>query len=89
MSSEREVWEVWQGRTCVCSRTMRLTEAQARNKVENERRFGWHMEAVPVGYCRHCKLTAALRHGELCEWCGSNDTNRVAVEAGQTRGDRT
>jgi hypothetical protein len=38
-------WEVWQGHALICSYKMGLTEAQARNKVENERRFGYHMEA--------------------------------------------
>lgn len=42
------VWEVWQGRTLVCSAKMGLTEAEARNKVENERRQGYFMEARPV-----------------------------------------
>lgn len=43
------VWEVWQGNTLVCSRHMKLTESEARNKVDNERRMGWHMEARPAG----------------------------------------
>lgn len=42
------VWEVWQGRTLVCSAEMGLTEVQARNKVENERRWGRYMEARPA-----------------------------------------
>lgn len=41
----REVWEVWQGNTLVCSAQMKLTEWQARNKVENELRNGIRMEA--------------------------------------------
>lgn len=45
---KRIPWEVWQGRELICSAAMNLTEAQARNKVENERRFGWHMEAKPA-----------------------------------------
>lgn len=44
----RRAWEVWQGSTLVCSAQMRLTEAQARNKVENERRLGYVMEAKPA-----------------------------------------
>lgn len=39
------VWEVWQGATLVCSREMGLTEREARNKVENEARIGYRMEA--------------------------------------------
>ena len=42
------IWEVWQGGTLVCSRQMKLTERAARNKVENERRLGYFMEARPV-----------------------------------------
>ena len=47
MSEKPDVWEVWQGRTLVCSWKMGLTERQARNKVENERRLGYFMEARP------------------------------------------
>lgn len=43
-----EVWEVWQGQTLICSRRMGLTESQARNKVDNERRRGTYMEAKPA-----------------------------------------
>ena len=42
------VWEVWQGATLVCSRAMNLTEQQARDKVEHERRNHYNMEARPA-----------------------------------------
>lgn len=42
------VWEVWLGQTLICSRKMGLTEGEARNKVENETRIGYHMEARPA-----------------------------------------
>jgi hypothetical protein len=45
---KRVAWEVWHGRTLVCSRQMGLTEAQARNKVENEERHGIRMRAMPA-----------------------------------------
>lgn len=42
-----EVWEVVSATTkqVLCSATMGLTEAQARNKVENDRRTGYQSEA--------------------------------------------
>lgn len=48
----REIWEVWQGDTLVCSAMMRLTKDQAENKVRNEERMGWHMVAkkAPVQF---------------------------------------
>lgn len=39
------VYEVLQNSVVVCSREMGLTEAEARNKVENEKRMGIHMVA--------------------------------------------
>lgn len=41
-------WEVWQGTTLIASAKMKLTEHQARNKVENEARNGVVMEAREV-----------------------------------------
>jgi protein gp37 len=38
-------WEVWQGSTLICSAKQKLTEAAARNKVENESRNAVVMEA--------------------------------------------
>jgi hypothetical protein len=42
------IYEVWQGSTLVCSAAMRLTKAQADNKVRNERRQGSYMVAIPA-----------------------------------------
>lgn len=42
------VWEVWQGDRLICSKEMGLTQWQARNKVDNERKLGIHMEARPA-----------------------------------------
>lgn len=42
---KHEVWVVYQGSTLICSEHMRLTKAQALNKVENEARLGHQMRA--------------------------------------------
>lgn len=47
------VWEVWHMGSLVCSAQMGLSESQARNKVENERRRGCHMEARPAPVTAH------------------------------------
>jgi hypothetical protein len=39
----REVWEVWQGSSLICSASMGLTKQQAQNKIDNEHRLGIHM----------------------------------------------
>lgn len=48
IASESSIWEVWQGMTLICSAQMRLSEREAKNKVENERRLGYRMEARPA-----------------------------------------
>lgn len=44
MSGTRN-WEVVQGQTQVC---VRLTRREAENKVENDKRLGYHMIAQPM-----------------------------------------
>lgn len=72
-------WEVWHGRSLVCSATMGLTERQARNKVENERRDGRAMVAVQaaihVWFCHH------LGYWKASDFCGDYGISRSKAEA--------
>jgi 6-phosphogluconate dehydrogenase (decarboxylating) len=45
---KQRIWEVWQSTSLICSWQMRLTEVQAKNKVENEASAGIFMEAKPT-----------------------------------------
>jgi hypothetical protein len=75
--AKRDVWEVWQGRTLVCSDKMGLTERQARTKVENERRLGYFMEAhraaalssPPCQECGHQHAGSEWEHVCTCVGC--------------------
>ena len=45
---KKQVWEVWQGSSLICSRHMRLKRWEAEGKVWNESLHGTFMEALPA-----------------------------------------